>query len=165
MQQGVQTDAICNIQQCCVCLHGAKSLTGFKLCAATPNNMQQGVQTDATCQHPAMLGVVGQQCRVRLHRALASEVSVNEVVHTNMVTMVIILLFCVPIWSPWLSFSFSYFVYQYGHHGYHSPILCTNMVTMVIILLLCVPIWSPWPVVKAIKIFPETFRCERGLSS
>ena len=26
-----------------------KSLTGFKLCATTLNNMQQGVQTDATC--------------------------------------------------------------------------------------------------------------------
>ena len=36
-------------QQCCVRLHGAKSLTGFKLCATTPNNMQEGVQTDATC--------------------------------------------------------------------------------------------------------------------
>ena len=35
MQQGVQTDATYNIQQCCVRLHGVKSLTGFKLCAAT----------------------------------------------------------------------------------------------------------------------------------
>ena len=26
-----------------------KSLTGFKLCATTSDNMQQGVQTDATC--------------------------------------------------------------------------------------------------------------------
>ena len=26
-----------------------KSLTGFKLCATTSNNMQQGVQTDVTC--------------------------------------------------------------------------------------------------------------------
>ena len=26
-----------------------KSLTRFKLCATTRNNMQQGVQTDATC--------------------------------------------------------------------------------------------------------------------
>ena len=26
---------------CCICLHIAKSLTGFKLCATTPNNMQQ----------------------------------------------------------------------------------------------------------------------------
>ena len=38
-----------NSQQCCVRLHEAKSLTGFKLCATTSNNMQQGVQTDATC--------------------------------------------------------------------------------------------------------------------
>ena len=36
-------------QQYCVRLHGAKSLTGFKLCATTSNNMQQGVQTDARC--------------------------------------------------------------------------------------------------------------------
>ena len=45
--------------ECCVRLHGAKSLTGFKLCATTSNNMQQ----------ETMLGVVGQQCCVRLHVA------------------------------------------------------------------------------------------------
>ena len=28
--------------QCCVRLHGDKSLTGFKLCATTLKNMQQG---------------------------------------------------------------------------------------------------------------------------
>ena len=38
-----------------------KSLTGFKLCATTSNNMQQGVQTDATCNI--------QQCCVLLHAA------------------------------------------------------------------------------------------------
>ena len=40
-----------NVGSCCVRLHVAKSLTGFKLCAATRNNMQQqqGVQTNATC--------------------------------------------------------------------------------------------------------------------
>ena len=38
-----------------------KSLTGFKLCATTSNNMQQGVQTDATCNI--------QQCCARLHGA------------------------------------------------------------------------------------------------
>ena len=48
-------------QQCCVRLDGAKSLTGFKLCATTRNNMQQGVQTDATCNI--------QQCSGRLHVA------------------------------------------------------------------------------------------------
>ena len=37
------------VGSCCVRLHVAKSLTGFKLCATTPNNTQQGVQTDATC--------------------------------------------------------------------------------------------------------------------
>ena len=30
-----------NNSQCFVCLHGAKSLTGFRLCATTPNNTQQ----------------------------------------------------------------------------------------------------------------------------
>ena len=30
-----------NAGSCCVRLHRAKSLTGFKLCAATPNNIQQ----------------------------------------------------------------------------------------------------------------------------
>ena len=40
----------CNIVgSCYVRFHVAKSLTGFKLSATTPNNMQQGVQTDATC--------------------------------------------------------------------------------------------------------------------
>jgi len=39
-----------------------KRLTGFKLCATTPNNMQQGVQTDATCNI--------QQCCARLYWAL-----------------------------------------------------------------------------------------------
>ena len=38
-----------NSQQGCVRFHGAKSLTKFKLCATTSNNMQQGVQEDATC--------------------------------------------------------------------------------------------------------------------
>ena len=48
------------IQHCCATLRRSrnernvgsfwlKSLTGFKLCATTRNNMQQGVQTDATC--------------------------------------------------------------------------------------------------------------------
>ena len=48
------------IQHCCATLRQSrnkrnvgscwlKSLTGFKLCATTSNNMQQGVQTDATC--------------------------------------------------------------------------------------------------------------------
>ena len=43
----VQTDATAPTtlglvgQQCCTRLHGAKSLTSFKLCATTSNNMQQ----------------------------------------------------------------------------------------------------------------------------
>ena len=48
------------IQHCCATLRRSqnkrnirscwlKSLTGFKICATTSNNMQQGVQTDATC--------------------------------------------------------------------------------------------------------------------
>ena len=56
------------IQHCCATLRRSrnkisvgscwlKSLTGFKLCATTPNNMQQAVQTDATCniQHWELL--------------------------------------------------------------------------------------------------------------
>ena len=38
-----------NVESCYVRLHVAKSLTGFKLCATTHNNMQKGVQADATC--------------------------------------------------------------------------------------------------------------------
>ena len=38
-----------NVGSCCVRLHLAKSLTGFKLSVTTPNNMQQGVQTNETC--------------------------------------------------------------------------------------------------------------------
>ena len=36
-------------QQLPTLLAVAKRLTGFKLCATTPNNTQQGVQTNATC--------------------------------------------------------------------------------------------------------------------
>ena len=50
-------------------LQVAKSLTGLKLCATTPNNMQQGVQTDATCNI--------QQCCVRLHRDLSYYLTVT----------------------------------------------------------------------------------------
>ena len=54
-------------------LRSFKSLTGFKLSATTPNNMQQdvtGYANGRNMQHPTMLGVVGQQCCVRLHGAL-----------------------------------------------------------------------------------------------
>ena len=39
----VQTDETTPnlVGTCCVCLHVAKSLTGFKLCTITPNNTQQ----------------------------------------------------------------------------------------------------------------------------
>ena len=37
------------VGSCCIRLYVAKSLTGFKRCVTTSNNMQQGVQTDATC--------------------------------------------------------------------------------------------------------------------
>ena len=50
----------------------AQSLTGFKLCATTPNNTQQHATECADGRnmwHPAMLGVVGQQSRVRLQEA------------------------------------------------------------------------------------------------
>ena len=87
-------------QQCYVRLHGAKSLTGFKLCATTCNRMCKRTQHvtsnnvgscwstmlrpfarslttpnnthQRTCYvlHPTMLGVVGQRC-VRLYGALS----------------------------------------------------------------------------------------------
>ena len=50
-----------------------KILTGLELSATTPNNTQQDVTGYANgrkMQHPTMLGVVGQQCCVRLHGAL-----------------------------------------------------------------------------------------------
>ena len=49
MQHCWQTTPNMVVGSCCVRLYEAKSLTGFKLCATTRNNMQQGVQTDATC--------------------------------------------------------------------------------------------------------------------
>ena len=59
--------AVKRIQHCCTTLWRSrnkrnvasfwlKSLTGFKLCATTRNNMQQGVQTDATCNIPNNVG-------------------------------------------------------------------------------------------------------------
>ena len=71
------------IQHCCATLRRfteqknvescwPKSLTGFKLCATTRNNIQHGIQTDGT-----MLGVVGLQYRVRLHGALQTNFSVR----------------------------------------------------------------------------------------
>ena len=59
-----------NAGSCCVRLHVAKSLTGFKLCTTTPNNKEQhatGCANGRTMQHPTMLGVDGQLCCVRLH--------------------------------------------------------------------------------------------------
>ena len=61
-----------NNSQCCVCLHGEKSLTGFRLCATTSipttlNNMQQGVQNET------VLAVVGQQCCVHLQRSFKDQ--------------------------------------------------------------------------------------------
>ena len=58
--------------------HGTKEcwlkiLTGLELSATTPNNTQQdvtGYANGRNMQHPTMLGVVGQQCCVRLHGAL-----------------------------------------------------------------------------------------------
>ena len=39
--QHVTSNNLGSCQQCCVRLNGAKSLTGFKLCATTRNNIQQ----------------------------------------------------------------------------------------------------------------------------
>ena len=48
----VQTDSTTpnNVESFIVRLHVAKSVTGFKLCATTPNNMKQGEQIKRT-QH------------------------------------------------------------------------------------------------------------------
>ena len=57
-------------QQCCVCLHGPKSLTGFKLFATSANTVVvpcKRMQQVTTLLGPTMLGVVGQQCWVHLH--------------------------------------------------------------------------------------------------
>ena len=57
-------------QQCCVRLHGPKSLTGFKLYATSTNIVVvpcKRTQHVTTLLGPTMLGVVGQICRVRLH--------------------------------------------------------------------------------------------------
>ena len=60
---GNRHKAPCNrTQHCCVRLYVAESLTGFKICATTPNNTQH--VTSKT-----MLRVVGRQCCVRLHGA------------------------------------------------------------------------------------------------
>ena len=57
-------------QQCCIRLHGPKSLTGFKLNATSANIPVvpcKWTQQVTTLLGPTMLGVVGQQCWVRLH--------------------------------------------------------------------------------------------------
>ena len=63
-------------QQCGVCLHEPKSLTGFKLYATSANKCQhccgsmQRTQQGTTLLGPTMLGVVGQQCWVCLRGPL-----------------------------------------------------------------------------------------------
>ena len=62
-------------QQCCVRLHGPKSLTGFKLYAASANIVVvpcKRTQQVTTLLGPTMLDVVGQQCWVRLHGPLGN---------------------------------------------------------------------------------------------
>ena len=67
----MQTDATSanNSQQCCVRLHEPKSLTGFKLYATSANIVVPCKRTQqvTTLLGPTILGVVGQQCWVRLH--------------------------------------------------------------------------------------------------
>ena len=60
-------------KQCYARLHRAKSLTSFKLCVTTPKDTQQHAtecENGRNMYHPTVLGVVGQQCSVRLHIAL-----------------------------------------------------------------------------------------------
>ena len=59
-----------NSQHCCVRLHGPKSLTGFKLYETSANIVVvscKQTQQVTTLLGPTMLGIVGQQCWVRLH--------------------------------------------------------------------------------------------------
>ena len=80
--RGPMLDELCKrIQHCCATLQRSRnkrkvgscwlrSLIGFKLCATTPNNTQQhatGCEKDANMEHPTMLGIVEQQCCIRLH--------------------------------------------------------------------------------------------------
>ena len=62
--RAVQTDPSTITKKRIVGSRWFKSLTGFKLCATTRNNMQQDVQTDATC--------IIQQCRELLANNVAS---------------------------------------------------------------------------------------------
>ena len=95
------------IQHCCATLRRSrnkrnvgscwlKSLTSFKLCTTTCNNIQQGVQTDATCNN--------QQCCVRLHRASPQLPPTNcrpfnpQYPHTNSLK---------PFSPSWLFYQFS----------------------------------------------------------
>ena len=80
-------------QQCCVRLHRAKSLTGFKLCATTRNDIQQhatGVQTDATCNI--------QQCWELLVKNVAS-------VSTQPNTHLLLLLQPLVVWLSVVTFN------------------------------------------------------------
>ena len=54
--------------QCCVRLHGPKSLTGFKLYATSANiGLLWSYADGRNVLGPTMLRGVGQQCCVRLH--------------------------------------------------------------------------------------------------
>ena len=72
----VQTDATTpnNVGSCwhTILCPFAKSLTSFKLCTTTPNNMQQGVQMDETCNIQQCLEFFCQQCCVRSLRLHAN---------------------------------------------------------------------------------------------
>ena len=63
-------------QQCCVCLHGPKSLTVLNYTQQVPTSAKivvvpcKRTQQVTTLMGPTMLGVVGQQCWVRLHGTL-----------------------------------------------------------------------------------------------
>ena len=65
-----------NVESCCLKFDWFQTL--HCNCQATRNNMQQGVQMDATCNIPTMLGVVGQQCCVCLHRASWLSLSMRQ---------------------------------------------------------------------------------------
>ena len=64
-------------QQCCVRLHGPKSLTGFKLYATSANIVVVPCKWTQQVGPDNVACVVGQQCCVRLHGSLCAILNVS----------------------------------------------------------------------------------------
>ena len=83
-------------QQCCVRLHGPKSLTGFKLYATRANIVVvpcKRTQQVTTLLGPTMLAVVSQQCWVRLHGPLGAKCTCRQ--YFNCIKLCTSFLLCV----------------------------------------------------------------------